>query len=138
MVSPSSKFSPPLGFARRLLAKQWLFVVAAIALFALVWVINWRNADFVAILLYALICGNLAMLAMNWLGRYFSPLRFPYNWLVYLCFLFLVALASSTLAALAIMPVFRIPWASFPSLFWSAGRLGALAIVIVGVIYHLY
>lgn len=138
MPFPSSKLSPRSGFTRRFLRNQQLFIVVAIALFALVWVTNWRNADFVSILLFSLFVANLTMSAMSRLAPFSSQLRFPYNWLVYLSFLSLVALASATSGVVLIMAVFRLPLASFPSLFWSAGRLGVLVILIVGIIYHLY
>ncbi len=127
-------FSPS---ARRFLKNQLLFFVVAVSVFAIVWVTGWRNADFVAILLFSLCVGNLTLLGMNRLAPLFTSLRFPYDWLVYVSLLFLVAVASASLATLLILLVFKIP-ASFPSLLWSTGRLGVLMIVIVGVVYHLY
>jgi hypothetical protein len=46
--------------------------------FVVVWITNWKHADFVAILLYSFITGNLATLAaMTRLARFFSPFGFP-------------------------------------------------------------
>jgi sigma-B regulation protein RsbU (phosphoserine phosphatase) len=78
------------------------------------------------------------LLAMRRFAPLWNSLGFPYNWFVYISLLFLMALTSSALAVLLIMVVFRVPWASFPALFWRAGRLGVLVIFIVGILYHLY
>lgn len=126
------------GSTRSFLANQWLFMVIAIASFALVWITNSREADFLGTVLFTLFTGNLVLLAMRRFAPLWNSLGFPYNWLVYLSLLFLMALASSTLAVLLIMAVFRVPLASFPALFWRAGRLGVLVIFIVGILYHLY
>jgi serine phosphatase RsbU (regulator of sigma subunit) len=110
----------------------------AIALFAVVWITNWRHADFIAILLYSFITGNLTTLSMTRLARFFAPLRFPYHWLVYISFLFLSALASSALCLVLIMAAFRIPFSNYSAEFWVSGRLGVVVITIVGTIYHAY
>ena len=138
MPSSNSKLLPPSGSARRLLTFQPLYLVVAIALFAVVWITNWRHADFIAILLYSFITGNLTTLAMTRLARFFSPLSFPYHWLVYVSFLFLSALASSALCLLLIMAAFRIPFSNYFDEFRVSGRLGVVVITIVGIIYHAY
>lgn len=138
MPPSSSRLLPPSGSTRRLLTFQPLYLVVAIALFLVVWITNWSHADFIAILLYVFITGNLTTLAMTRLARFFSPLRFPYHWLVYVSFLFLSALASSALCLLLIMAVFRIPFSNYSSEFWVSGRLGVVVITIVGIIYHAY
>jgi sigma-B regulation protein RsbU (phosphoserine phosphatase) len=138
MSTSSSKILPASGRSRRLLASQALYLVVAIALFAVVWITNWRHTDFLAILLYSLFTGNLTTIAMRYLARFFSPLPLPYRWLVYVAFLFLSALASSALCLVLIMAVFRIPFSNYSSEFWVSGRLGVVVITIVGIIYHAY
>ncbi len=138
MPLPTSKVPPRFGFSRRFLIGQALLVVIAIALFALFSVTNWRYENFAGILFFSLVAGNFTMLAMNRLVPFSSRLRFPYDWLMFLSLLFLVALVSSTLAALLTMAVFRFPLASFPSVFLSLGRLGVIVILIVGILRHLY
>lgn len=138
MPSSISKVLAPSGGTRRLLTFQSLYLVVAIALFAVVWITNWRHADIVAILLYSFITGNLTTLTMTRLARFFSPLRFPYHWLVYVSFLFLSALASSALCLLLIMAAFRIPFSNYSAEFRVSGRLGVVMITIVGIIYHAY
>jgi sigma-B regulation protein RsbU (phosphoserine phosphatase) len=134
MPFPGSKS----GSTRSFLANQWLFIVIAIASFALVWLTNSREADFLGTVLFTLFTGNLVLLAMRRLTPLWNNFSFPYNWLVYTSLLFLVALASSSLGILLIMALFRVHLASFPALFWRSGRLGVLVIFIVGILYHLY
>jgi sigma-B regulation protein RsbU (phosphoserine phosphatase) len=138
MPSSSSNLLSPSGSARRLLTFQPLYLIVAIALFVVVWITNWRHADFIAILLYSFITGNLTTLAMTRLARFFSPLGFPYHWLVYMSCLFFSALVSSALCLLLVMAVFRIPFSNYFEEFRVSGRLGVVVITIVGIIYHAY
>lgn len=138
MPLSAPKIVSPSGLTRRLLSSQTLNVVVAIALFALLWVVNSRRADFTGILLYSIIAGSATMAAMKQLAPIFRPLRAFYHWMVFLCLLFLVALASSTVAVAAIMVVFRIPFAEFGGEWWASGRLGTVVITLVGILYHLH
>ena len=117
---------------------QPLLIVVGVVLFALVWVTNWPRTNFAGILLFSLIVGNLTLLVMNRLVPFSSKLSFPYDWLAYLSFLFLSALAGSALAVLVLMPLFHARISRFPDIFWSEGRLGVIVTVITGAIYHLY
>jgi phosphoserine phosphatase RsbU/P len=126
------------SLARRFLTSQALNVVVAIALFALLWVVNWRQADFTGILVYSIVAGSVTLAAMKQLAPIFTRLPVFYHWVVYLCLLFLVALAGSTVAVVVIMLVFRIPFTEFAAELWSSGRLGTLVITLVGILYHLY
>jgi sigma-B regulation protein RsbU (phosphoserine phosphatase) len=110
----------------------------AIALFALLWVVNWRRADFPGILVYSIVAGSVTLEAMKQLAPIFTPLPAFYHWVVFLCFLVLVALAGSTVAVVAIMLVFRIPFTEFAGEWWASGRLGTVVITLVGILYHLH
>lgn len=112
--------------------------MVAVVLFVLVWITNWQHANFIEIVLYSFIAGNLTTLAMKRLAQLFQPLRFPYHWLVYLSCLLLSALASSALCLLLIMTVLRIPLSNYSAEFWISGRLCVVMITIVGIIYHAY
>jgi hypothetical protein len=138
MPSSSSSFWSPSDSTRRLLKFQPLYLVVAIVLFVLVWITDWRHANFFEIALYSFVAGNLTTLAMERLVRLFPPLRFPYHWLVYLSCLLLSALASSALCLLLIMAVLRIPLSNYSTEFWVSGRLCVVMITIVGIIYHAY
>lgn len=124
--------------ARRFFTNQLIFIAAAVSVFGIVSVIGWPGRDFIGILVFSLCVGNLTMLGMTRLSPFVSRLPFPYDWLAYLSFLFLVALTSAIGASLLILEVFRIPLTSFWRFFWSAGRLGVLIVFIVGVAKHLY
>lgn len=126
------------GLVRRFLTSQALNVVVAIALFAVLWVVDWRRADFAGILIYSVVAGSVTMVAMKRFAPLFMRLSLFYHWLVYLCLLFLVALASSILSVVVIMLVFQIPYSRFGAEFWLSGRLGTLVITLVGILYHLY
>jgi sigma-B regulation protein RsbU (phosphoserine phosphatase) len=115
-----------------------LNVAVAIALFAVLWVVNWRRADFTGILLYSVVAGSVTMAAMKRIAPVFMRLSLFYHWLVYLCLLFLAALASSILSVAVIMLVFQIPYSQFGAEFWLSGRLGTVVITLVGILYHLY
>lgn len=133
------KFVPQSSFIRRFLSSQALNVIVAIALFAVLWVVDWRRAEFSGILLYSVVAGSVTMVVMRRLAApIFTPLPVFYHWLVFLCLLFLVALASSAVAVAAIMLAFRIPFSQFGAEFWLSGRLGTVVITLVGILYHLY
>ena len=138
MPLPNIEHSSVSGGVRGFLTKQRLFFIVAVALFVILWVTNWRGADFGPILLYSFAIGNLVMTAMNWLAPAFSQLRNPFKWLVYLALLFLVAIVSSAFALVITMAAYRTPFASFQELFWRNGRLGIVVVLIVGTIFQLY
>jgi sigma-B regulation protein RsbU (phosphoserine phosphatase) len=121
-----------------LLSRQWMFFAAGIALFAIAWSIGTRFATFGSVLLYSFTVGNLVSLGMGWLSPFYISRRFPFDWLAYLICLFGAAVPSSAFAVFAVMASYRAPLASFSSEFWSGGRLGILAVMIVGSIYHAY
>jgi sigma-B regulation protein RsbU (phosphoserine phosphatase) len=52
--------------------------------------------------------------------------------------LFLVALASSAIALLVTLALYRAPLALFRVQFWARGRLGVIVVLIVGCVIHLY
>jgi phosphoserine phosphatase RsbU/P len=138
MPLSTPKFLSPSGLTRRFLTSQTLNVVVAIALFVLLWVVNWRGADFIGILVYSIVAGSVTLAAMKQLAPLFTRLPIFYHWVVFLCLLFLVALAGSTVAVVVIMLVFRMPFSQFAAEWWASGRLGTLVIALVGILYHLY
>ena len=125
---------------RAFFSRQLLLVMVAAALFAILWVANVRGPGMglVPMLLYSLFIGNLTTPMMNHLVPLSSRLRFPWDWFVYLIFLFLTAVAIASLTVAIIMPVYRIPISSYFSQLWSAGRLVVVVVLIVGSIRHLY
>ena len=139
MSFSTPKFLSPSGITRRFLNSQALNVVVAMALFAVLWVVDWRRAEFGGILLYSVVAGSLTMVAMRRLAApIFTRLPTFYHWLVFLGLLFSVAVASSSVAVAAILLVFRIPISQFGAQFWLSGRLGTVVITLVGTLYHLY
>ena len=138
MPFSSPRFLSHSSLIRRFLTSQMLNVAVAIALFAVLWVVNWRRADFTGILLYSVVAGSVTMAAMKRIAPVFMRLSLFYHWLVYLCLLFLAALASSILSVAVIMLVFQIPYSQFGAEFWLSGRLGTVVITLVGILYHLY
>src|SRR5882762_10207464 len=113
MPFSSPRFLSQSSLIRRFLTSQRLNVAVAIALFAVLWVVNWRRADFTGILLYSVVAGSVTMAAMKRIAPVFMRLSLFYHWLVYLCLLFLAALASSILSVAVIMLVFQIPYSQF-------------------------
>jgi phosphoserine phosphatase RsbU/P len=138
MPFSAPKFFSPSGSMRRFLSSQLLNVLVAVALFAVLWVVDWRRADFTGILIYSVVAGSVTMAAMKRMAPVFMRLSLFYHWLVYLCLLFLAALASSILSVAVIMLVFQIPYSQFGAEFWLSGRLGTVVVTLVGVLYHLY
>ena len=138
MASPSAWYSWSSPTIRRILERQQLIVVIAITLFVLLKVTNSEGAEFGPIVIYTFVSGNLVWPAMNRLAPFSDRFRSPYNWLVFVSILFLVALASSTLALLATLAVYRAPLAAFREQFWTGGRLGVVVVLIVGCIIHFY
>jgi phosphoserine phosphatase RsbU/P len=138
MASSTPKISPQPSFGRRLLAFQWLYLVVAIGLFAVVWITDWSHANFLGVLVYSFVTGNLTTMAMTRFAPWFMSLRHPYHWPAYVSCLFVSALASSAIGILPILVMFRIPFSSYLAEFWISGRLGTVVITIVGIIYHAY
>lgn len=137
-MSPSStQPSLRLSRIRTFLSNQGLYLVVALALFAILRVTNWHGADFGAILLYSLVTGNFVAPAMNRLTPWSHEFETPYNWIVYELCLFFVALASSAAAVAATMAAYRVPFEMFPSQFHGGGRLGVVVVLIVGTLVHL-
>jgi phosphoserine phosphatase RsbU/P len=138
MPPSSPQPSPVLARVRIFLSNQGLYLVVAVALFAILRVTNWPGADFGAILLYSLVAGNLVSLAMNRVAPWSSQFANPYDWVVYEACLFFVALASSAAAVFVTMAAYRVPFEMFSSQFRGGGRLGVVVVVIVGTIVHNY
>jgi len=138
MSTPIAQSSPILVRIRTFLSNQGLFLVVAIALFAILRLTNWSGADFGAILLYSLVAGNVVSPAMNRIAPWSSRFRSPYNWIAYELFLAIVALVSSAAAVALTMAVYRVPLSSFPVQMRGGGRLGVVVVLIVGTIVHLY
>jgi phosphoserine phosphatase RsbU/P len=138
-MSPSSTPpSPVLNRIRAFLSNQGLYLVVALALFAILRVTNWGGADIGAILLYSLVTGNLVSPAMNRIAPWSSQYESPLNWVLYELGLFFVALVSSAAAVAVTMAAYHVPWALFSSQFRGGGRLGIVVVLIVGTIVHLY
>jgi phosphoserine phosphatase RsbU/P len=138
MASSTPKTSPPPGLGRRLLAFQWLYLVVAIGLFAVVWITDWSHANFLGVLVYSFVTGNLTTVTMTRFAPWFMSLRSPYHWPAYVSCLFVSALVSSALGVLPILVMFQIPFSNYFAEFWISGRLGTVVITIVGTLYHAY
>jgi sigma-B regulation protein RsbU (phosphoserine phosphatase) len=138
MASSTTRFSWFSPAVRRILARQQLILVIALALFALLKVTNWEGAEFGPIVIYTFVSGNLVWPAMNRTAPFSERFHSPYNWLVFVFILFLVALASSSLALLVTLAVYRAPLAVFREQFWTGGRVGVVVVLIVGCIIHFY
>jgi sigma-B regulation protein RsbU (phosphoserine phosphatase) len=139
MVSSAKLPYSSSGF-RAFFSRQLLLVMVSTALFAILWVANVRGPgmSLLPIVLYGLFIGNLTTPMMNRLSPLSSRLRFPWNWVTYLVFLFLTAVVIASLTVAIIMPVYRIPFSSYFSQLWTAGRLVVLVVLIVGSIRHLH
>jgi phosphoserine phosphatase RsbU/P len=138
MAAPSAKFSSSSPGLRRVIARQQVFVVVAVAVFAVLKVTGWKDADFGPILIYSLAIGNLTWPTMVWLAPFCDRYRGPFDWLVYFPILFLVAIASSALALLAVLALYRAPLSAFREQYWIGGRLSVVVVLIVGSIIRLY
>ena len=138
MASSTPKTSPPPGLGRRFLAFQWLYLVVAIGLFAIVWITDWSHTNFLGVLVYSFVTGNLTTVMMTRFAPWFMSLRSPYHWPAYVSCLFVSALVSSALGVLPILVMFQIPLSNYFAEFWISGRLGTVVITIVGTIYHAY
>src|SRR3984885_1201617 len=108
-ISTANLFSHFNG-ARTFFSRQGVLLLVAVALFAILWVTNvrGRGTGFVPVLLYTLIIGNLTTPIMNRLAPLSSRLRFPWDWVAFLIFLFLTAVAIASLTVVIIMAVYRI------------------------------
>jgi phosphoserine phosphatase RsbU/P len=140
MMLTSAKLSSRSTGFRAFFSRQLLLVMVSAALFAILWVANVRGPGMglLPMLLYGLFIGNLTTPMMNRLSPLSSRLRFPWNWVAYLLFLFLTAVVIASLTVAIIMPVYRIPISSYFSQLWTAGRLVVVVVLIVGSIRHLH
>jgi sigma-B regulation protein RsbU (phosphoserine phosphatase) len=126
--------------ARTFFSRQGVLFVVAAALFSVLWATNVRGPGmgFVPVLLYTLVIGNLTTPIMIHLAPLYSRLRFPFDWVAFLIFLFLTAVATASLTVTIIMVVYRVPLSSFLALLWSTGKFVVIVILIVGSVRHLY
>jgi sigma-B regulation protein RsbU (phosphoserine phosphatase) len=140
MMITSAKLSSCSIGLRTFFSRQLPLVLVAAALFAILWVVNVRGpgTGFLSILLYSLFIGNLTTPMMNRLAPLSSRLRFPWDWVAFLTFLFLTAVVIASLTVMIIMAVYRIPIGSYFTQLWSAGRLVVVVVLIVGSIRHLH
>jgi len=140
MTFPIAKsFSPSAG-VRTFLLRQRLLILVAAALFTVLWVANVRGpgSGFISILLYTLFIGNLTIPIMNHLPQFFTRLRSPFDWIVFLITLFIAAVATMAVTVALVMVVNRAPLDTFFVELWGAGRLGVIVILIVGSLRHAY
>ena len=112
--------------------------MVAVALFAVLKVTHSEGAEFGPIIIYSFVIGNLAWPAMDFLSPYSNHFRSPRNWVVYIFTLFFVALASSAIALLVTMAVYRAPLSVFRAQFNTGGWLGVIMVVIVGSLLRFY
>jgi sigma-B regulation protein RsbU (phosphoserine phosphatase) len=133
-----ARFSTSSPAFRSFLARQQLLLTVGVALFAVLKVVNWEGAEFGPIAIYSFVIGNLTWPAMNRLTPFSDRFRSPFNWFVFVPTLFLVALASSTVALLVTLAAYRAPLSVFRQQFWAGGRLGVLMVLIVGCVIHFY
>jgi hypothetical protein len=100
--------------ARTFFSRQGVLFVVAAALFSVLWATNVRGPGmgFVPVLLYTLVIGNLTTPIMIHLAPLYSRLRFPFDWVAFLIFLFLTAVATASLTVTIIMVVYRVPLSS--------------------------
>ncbi len=136
----SAKLSARSIGVRRFFARQLMLVMVGAALFAILWVVNVRGPGMglLPIILYTLFIGNLTTPIMNRLAPRSSRLRFPWDWVAFLIFLFFTAVAIASLTVAIIMPVYGIPLSSYFSQLWSAGRLVVVVVLVVGTVRHLH
>jgi len=125
---------------RSFLSRQPLLVMVGAALFAILWVANVRGTGMglVPVLLYTLFIGNLTTPMMNRLAPLSSRLPFPWDWVVFLIFLFFTAVTIMTLTVAIMMVVYQAPFSMFFAQLWIAGRLVVVVVLIVGSIRHLH
>ena len=125
---------------RSFLSRQPLLVMVGAALFAILWVANVRGTGMglVPVLLYTLFIGNLTTPMMNRLAPLSSRLPFPWDWVVFLIFLFFTAVTIMTLTVAIMMVVYQAPFSMFFAQLWIAGRLVVVVVLIVGSIPHLH
>jgi hypothetical protein len=117
--------------------QQQVLVFAAVAVFAVLSVLKvsthlWANVVF------ALCIGNLMFPIMKCLGRYYSRLAFPLNWVVGLLVLAVVSLGTVIVATGIIYTSFMQHAMRTPSNVTADIRLGTLVTFIVGVVYQVY
>jgi len=117
--------------------QQQVIVFAAAAVFAVLSVLKvsthlWANVVF------ALCIGNLMFPIMNRLGRYFSRLVFPLNWVVGLLILAVVSLGTVLVATGVIYVFLMQPAMRTPSNVIADVQLGTLVTFIVGIVYQVY
>ena len=117
--------------------QQQVLVFAAVAVFAVLSVLKvsthlWANVVF------ALCIGNLMFPIMNRLGRYFSRLVFPLDWVVGLLTLAVVSLGTVLVATGVIYVFLMQPAMRTPSNVIADVQLGTLVTFIVGIVYQVY
>jgi phosphoserine phosphatase RsbU/P len=122
---------------RRFFHQQQVLVFAAVAVFALLSVLKVPTHLWV-ILVFALCIGNLTFPIMRSLGRYYSRLALPLNWIVGLLVLAVVSLGTVIVAAGVIYGLLMEPAMRTRANVIADIRLGTAVTFIVGIVYQLY
>ena len=78
-----------LGSSANFLRRQILYIAVSAVAGAIFWAIGERINPF-TVLLYGLAIGNLTVSATERLHGLYAQRRFPYNWLLFLCLLFVL------------------------------------------------
>ncbi|HTZ73300.1 MAG TPA: PP2C family protein-serine/threonine phosphatase [Candidatus Aquilonibacter sp.] len=125
---------------RAFFSRQGLLFIIAVALFAILWAANVRgpNVGFVPVLLYTLVVGNFITPIMIHLEPLYSRFRFPIDWIAFLVFLSLAAVACVLFTEAIVMVVYGIPFGTFFERVWNDGKFVFIVILIVGSVRHLY
>ena len=121
----------------RFFQQQQVLVFATVAVFALLSVLKVPTRLWV-ILVFALCIGNLMFPIMGRLGRYYSRLAFPLNWLVGLLVLAVVSLGTVSVATGVIYALLMEPTMRTRANVTADIRLGIVVTFIIGIVYQLY
>ena len=124
------------GF-RRFFQQQQILVFASVAVFALLSVLK-VPTHLWAILVFAFCIGNLNFPIMSSLGRYYSRLVFPLNWLVGLTVLGVVTLGTVSVATAVIYSFLMDPAMRTRANVIADIRLGTVVTFIIGIVYQFY
>lgn len=117
--------------------RQQLYVFVAVAVFAVFSALQVQTRVW-TILVFCLCIGNVMFPVMNYLGRYYDKLGFPYNWLVYIPLLAVVSFASTALATGIVYWLLLTPTGRAEESPSADLRIGTLISVIVAVVMYLY
>jgi sigma-B regulation protein RsbU (phosphoserine phosphatase) len=125
-------------FIARFLRQQGIYAAIAAVIGGVVWA-NGQQINFGTVLVCSLCIGNLLSPALNRLGFLYWDKPFPFNWLIFLSVLLVLAVPVFLITSVVvcwIAPPAQLPLSEFIRLGWKLALLVTFVFGVIAFLYH--